>query len=74
MQLFLAAVPMAPMSEELSPPPLPAVKGDRKIRVCSDCSQNKPYQILALSKFCQFGNIAKFWQDFLFIYQSLVRN
>jgi hypothetical protein len=26
---------------------------------CSDCSQNKPYQVLAMPKFWQDGNIAK---------------
>lgn len=41
------------------------------LRVCSDSSQNKPYQISTMPKSWQFGNIAKFWQEFLYIYQSL---
>ena len=32
---------------------------------CSDCSQNKPYQILAMLKFWQVGNITKILAEFL---------
>ncbi len=43
-------------------------------RVCSDCNQNKLYQILAMLKFWQDDNITKILTGFLMYLPNLVIN